>query len=122
MPDEEVPRRRVCWGPWENGDRLGHATQARAASTIPLRVDSLVTDEAPQPRPYEELAAVRAAMAWAVDKYGPQTWARWQLRAELLRVPPVAVTVYLEWYDGALERIEMSAERRPPLRAFRPRR
>lgn len=46
MPDEKVPRRRVCWGPWENGDWLGHAAKARAASTITLRVDSLVTDEA----------------------------------------------------------------------------
>jgi hypothetical protein len=103
MPDEEVPRRTVCWGPRENGDWLGHAAQARAASTITLRVDSLVTDEAPEPRPYEELAGCVRRWPEPSEKCGPQTWERWQPRAGLLARAARPVTVYFEWRGGELQ-------------------
>jgi hypothetical protein len=63
--------------------------------------------------------AVRAAMARAVQKYGPQAWERWRMRAELLRAPPVAVTVYFEWRDGTLARIPRLPDRGPPTRSRR---
>jgi hypothetical protein len=50
--------------------------------------------------------AVRAAMARAVEKHGPQGWERWRFRAERCSQPPVASTVYFEWRDGVLVRLE----------------
>jgi hypothetical protein len=50
-------------------------------------------------------AAVQAAMARAVAKYGPQDWARWRIRAEWCNVPVLLRTVCFEWRDGALRHL-----------------
>jgi hypothetical protein len=49
-------------------------------------------------------AAVEAAQARAVGKYGPQDWARWWMRAEWCSQPAVLRAVRLESRDGALHR------------------
>jgi hypothetical protein len=64
--------------------------------------------------------AIHAAMARAEQKYkGQQQWERWTFRAELIRVPPVALTVYFEWRDGGLVQIPKPGEVRQAVRSRR---
>lgn len=51
--------------------------------------------------------AVREAMRRAVEKYGPQDWARWEFRTEWVSQPPIVRTVYFVWKNGELHRTRM---------------
>jgi hypothetical protein len=49
-------------------------------------------------------AAVQAAMARALQKYGPQDWGRWDFRAEIQSQPVGLHTIRFIWADGGLRR------------------
>jgi hypothetical protein len=58
---------------------------------------AVVVDSTPE-------AAIEAAMGRAVQRYGPQDWQRWKLRAELHTQPVTLREVHFEFRDGALRR------------------